>query len=167
MAYPRIIRNHNVYVDGESYFGRALQTKLPVMAVKTDAHRGAGMVGAVGMDMGLEAMSLESEFAEWSEYLLTRLGSMAELVCRPAARADDEEGFTAYVITAEGLVTTSAGDTLNPGDMASSKLMLKMDVRRYRMEIDGRTVHDVDLVRGKRVVGGVDQEAGLRRAMGL
>lgn len=167
MAYPKIIRNHNVYVDGESYFGRALQTKLPLPVVTTAAHRGAGMPGPIGIDMGLEALSLESEFAEWSEYLLGRLGSMAEVVCRPAARADDEETFTAYVITAQGLITTSTGDTLNPGDIASSKLMLKMDVRRYRMEIDGKTVHDIDLVNGKRIVAGVDQEAGIRRAMGL
>ena len=165
--YPKVIRNHNVYVDGESYFGRALQTKLPVPTVQTSAHRGAGMPGTVGLDMGLEAMSLESEFAEWAEYLLARLGNMGEIVCRPAARRDDEDEYTSYVVTAEGLITTSTGDTLNPGDINSSKLMLKMDVRRYRLEADGKTIHDIDVVRGKRVIGGSDQEAGLRRAMGL
>ena len=167
MAYPKVIRNHNVYVDGESYFGRATTTKLPVPSVMTAAHRGAGMEGPAGMDMGLEAMTLESEFAEWAAYLLGRLGTMTELVCRPAARADDEEEFTGYIVTAEGLVTTSSGETLTPGDINSSKLMLKMDVRRYRLEIDGRTVHDIDLVRGKRIIDGVDQVAGMRRAMGL
>lgn len=42
-----------------------------------------------------------------------------------------------------------------------------MAVRRYRLEIDGRIVHDIDAERMVRVVDGVDQLAGQRAALGI
>ena len=48
MAYPRFIRNFNVFIDGVSYFGRAVEAKLPDVKVATSAHRGAGMDGPIG-----------------------------------------------------------------------------------------------------------------------
>ncbi|MCA3480645.1 MAG: phage major tail tube protein, partial [Rhodobacter sp.] len=46
-------------------------------------------------------------------------------------------------------------------------LKLMMDVRYYRLEINGEQIVEIDLVNGKRVIGGVDQLADQRRAMGL
>ena len=50
-----------------------------------------------------------------------------------------------------GLITTSEPDDLKPGTV--SKLKMTMDVRAYRLELDGSTVFDIDLVNGKREPG--------------
>jgi P2 family phage contractile tail tube protein len=42
-----------------------------------------------------------------------------------------------------------------------------MDVRYYRLEINGEQIFEIDLVNGLRVIGGKDQLADIRRAMGL
>jgi P2 family phage contractile tail tube protein len=42
-----------------------------------------------------------------------------------------------------------------------------MEVRYYRLEINGEQIFEIDLVIGLRVIGGVDQLADIRRAMGL
>lgn len=164
MAIPRVIRNFNAFVDGISYFGVASEAKLPQLKIMTEAHRGAGMDGPVGIDMGTEGMSSEITFDEWKPELLAKTGSQQRFVLRPAAVGDAGDVDT-IIATIGGLITgTELGD-LKPGTKATLKLM--MDVRTYRLEINGTVLHDVDLVNGRRVVGGADQLAEIRRAMGV
>lgn len=165
MALPRTIRNFNAFVDGISYFGKATEAKLPQPKVQTEAHRGAGMEGPVGIDMGLEGMTCEITFAEWDPALLKKLGKTERFVLRPAQMGEEDEEATAIIVTVAGLVTTNETGDLKPGTNATLKLV--MDVRSYKLEVNGETVHDVDLVNAKRVIGGKDQMASIRSAMGL
>lgn len=165
MALPRIIKNFNVFVDGVSYFGIATTGKLPVVKVQTEAHRGSGMDGPVGIDVGLEALAAEFTFAEWSPALKKRLGRQERIVCRPAAQSSVDTTAGTVIATLSGLITTT-----EPGDLgvgSGSTLKLVMDVRAYRLEIDGEEVVDIDLVNAVRRIGGIDQLADMRRAMGI
>lgn len=165
MAYPRFIRNFNVFIDGVSYFGRATEGKLPDVKVATVAHRGAGMDGPVGIDMGLEGMSAEASMAEWDPVLLKKLGTQQRLVFRPAARAEDAVEATPIIATIGGLITSHELPALKPGE--NSVMKLTIDVRTYRLEIAGEEIWNIDLPNAKRVIGGVDQLASIRKAMGL
>lgn len=165
MAYPRIIRNFNVFVDGVSYFGKATEIKLPDVKIQTAAHRGAGMDGPVGVDMGMEGLAAELSCAEWDPTLLGKLGTVQRLVFRPAALAPDEVEATPIIGSVSGLITTQELPSVKPGE--PSILKMAVDVRSYRLEIGGRAVFDIDLVAGKRVIDGVDQLASIRKAMGL
>ncbi|PTE15154.1 phage major tail tube protein, partial [Cereibacter changlensis JA139] len=80
MALPRVIKNFNAFVDGISYFGLATEAKLPAVKLQTEAHRGAGMDGPVGIDVGMEGLSAEISFAEWSPALLKKLGRQERFV---------------------------------------------------------------------------------------
>jgi len=164
MAYPRIIRNFNVFADGVSYFGLAREAKMPDPKIMTAAHRGAGMDGPVGIDMGLEGLSAEVTFAEWPAAVLTSLGTLKRWVMRPAARSDEGVDQT-NIVTLAGLVTSHEFGGLKPGD--ESMLKVKLDLRQFRFEQDGTVLWDIDLESGKRVIGGVDQNASIRAAMGL
>jgi P2 family phage contractile tail tube protein len=164
MALPRVIRNFNAFVDGISYFGIALEAKLPQLKVMTEAHRGAGMDGPVGIDMGIEGMTSEITLGEWKPELLAKTGTQQRFVLRPAAAGDAGDVDT-IIATIGGLITAAEQGDLKPGTNATLKLM--MDVRTYRLEINGTVIHDVDLVNGRRVIGGVDQLADIRRAMGV
>ena len=165
MALPRKIKNFNAFVDGTSYFGIATEAKLPQLKVMTEAHRGAGMDGPVGIDMGVEGMTAEITFGEWSPALLKKPGLQQRFVLRPAAAGEVGDSADTIIATIGGLITAAETGDLKPGTDTTLKLM--MDVRYYRLEINGEQLVEIDLVNGKRVIGGVDQLADIRRAMGL
>ncbi len=166
MALPRKIRNFNVFIDGRSYFGIATEAKLPQPKLQTEAHRGAGMDGPVGIDMGMEGMSAEVTMSEWDPTLLKMLGTTGNrLVLRPVAESSVDTGTDAIVATIGGLFTSTEFGDLKPG--ADTPLKLMIDVRYYRLTVNGAEVHEIDFANGKRVIGGVDQLRGIRRAMGL
>ena len=165
MSLPRTIRNFNAFVDGISYFGRATEAKLPQVKVQTEAHRGAGMEGPVGVDMGLEGMTAEITFAEWDPALLKKLGRHERFVLRPMQMGEEDFEATTIIATMGGLITTNETGDLKPGTNATLKMM--MDVRYARLEIDGEEIYEIDLVNAKRVIGGVDQMASARSAMGM
>lgn len=165
MAYPRTIRNFNAFVDGFGYFGIATEAKLPAVKVQTEAHRGAGMEGPVGIDMGLEGMTSEITFSEWSPALLKKLGRQERFVFRPMQMGETDFTATTIIATVGGLITSPEMGDLKPG--TNSTLKLSMDVRYYRLEIDGQEIWEIDLVNAKRVIGGVDQMASARAAMGF
>lgn len=166
MALPKTIRNFNVFVDGFSYFGLVLEAKLPQPKIQTEAHRGSGMDGPVGLDVGMEALSAEVNFAEHRAELMSMLGSTGKkLVLRPAQVAPDGLDTDTIIASIGGLITQSETGNLKPG--ANSPLKLMWDVRYYRLEINGVEIFEIDFVAGIRRINGVDQLAGIRRAMGI
>lgn len=166
MALPRKIKNFNAFVDGRSYLGRATEAKLPQPKIQTEAHRGSGMDAPVGIDMGMEGMTAELTLAEWDVNVLKLLGATNRLVLRPVAESSTDTGVTDTIIaTIGGLFTGTEFGDLKPGTDVPLKIMV--DVRYYRLTVNGVEIHEIDIVNGKRVIGGVDQLAGIRRAMGV
>ncbi|PTE15911.1 phage major tail tube protein [Pseudogemmobacter blasticus] len=165
MALPRIIKNFNAFVDGISYFGLASEAKLPAVKVQTEGHRGAGMDGPVGVDVGMEALSAEITFTEWSSAVLKKLGRTERFVLRPAAGSSTDFSATTIIATMSGLITVSEPSDLKPGTAATLKI--GMDVRTYKLEMDNEVIYEIDLVNAIRRIGGVDQLAEIRRAMGF
>lgn len=165
MAFPKTIRNFNVFVDGVSYFGRATEGTLPQPTIQTAAHRGAGMDAPIGIDLGMEGMTAEITLAEWDPALLKKIGRQERFVFRPVAKAEDDETVTGFIATVGGLVTKPEVGTLQGGNLATLKLML--DVRYYKLEVDGEEIWEIDIENGVRRVDGVDQLADIRRAMGI
>ena len=100
-----------------------------------------------------------------SATLLKKPGLQQRFVLRPAAAGEVGDGADTIIATVGGLITTAETGDLKPGTDTALKLM--MDVRYYRLEINGEQIVEIDLVNGKRVIGGVDQLADIRRAMGL
>lgn len=165
MALPRLIKNFNAFHDGISYFGLVIEAKLPAVKIQTEAHRGAGMDGAVGQDVGMEGMTAEMTFAEWSAPILKTLGKKDRFVLRPAMSSASDFSASTIIATLSGLITTSEPGDLKPGTNATLKI--SMDVQAYKLEVNGEVIFDIDLVNAKRVIGGVDQLAEIRRAMGI
>lgn len=165
MSYPRTIRNFNAFVDGVGYFGIATEAKLPVVKVQTEANRNSGMEGPIGVDMGLEGMSSEISFSEWRPELLKKLGRQERFVFRPMQLGETDFEATVIIATVGGLITVAEPGDLKPG--TNSPLKLTMDVRYYRLEMNGEEIWEIDLPNAKRVIGGVDQMASARAAMGF
>lgn len=165
MTMPRLIKNFNVFMDGTSYFGRATEGKIPDLKISTSAHRGAGMDAAVGIDTGMEAMSSDATLATWDPVMLKRCGRIERFVYRPAAQSADDFTADSWIATVGGLLVTQEFGGLKPGD--ASTLKMSLDIRTYRLEWNGEVLWDIDIPNGKRIIGGVDQLAEMRSAMGL
>lgn len=165
MPYPRTIRNFNAFVDGRSYFGLCTQAQLPEPALNTEDFRGGGMDMPVPIDMGMAAMTAELKFKEWSSELLTRLGGNTRLVLRAGEMGQEDFEASALVFTLGGRVTATPQGDLGPGTEAL--LTLRWGVDYYRVQRDGETLIEIDAENAVRTVGGEDQLASLRRAMGV
>lgn len=165
MSFPRQIRNFNAFVDGISYFGRVTEGKLPDPKINTAAFRGAGMDAPAGVDMGMEAMQAELTFAEYSPAILKMTGTLQRIVFRPAAMGEGSFEADIIIATCGGLVSAQEFGALKPGENSTVKMII--DLRYYRFELNGEELWEIDVEAGKRIIGGVDQLAGIRRAMGL
>lgn len=71
----------------------------------------------------------------------------------------------AAAATCRGLVKEIDYGDWKPGEKAELKAM--MAVRRYRLELDGETIHDIDVDNMVRIVDGTDQLAAQRQALGI
>jgi len=165
MSYPRTIRNYNAFLDGISYFGKTSKAKLPALKIKTAAFRGAGMDAEVAQDQGMEAFQAELTFKEFLPEVIKKFGRKERLVLRPAAQGEDDFTADAWVFTLGGRLTTNEFDDLDPGNQSDMKIM--MDVDYYRIEKNGEELVLIDVENGKRVIGGFDQLADIRAAMGV
>ena len=165
MQYPRTIRNFNAFIDGVSYAGRATEGKLPELKLMTASHRGAGMDGSVAQDMGMEAMKAEVTLAEWVPDLITLTGTHKRMTFRPGAMGQEDVTADSFVCTMGGLWSATNFGDLKAGSDVPLKLTLEVDY--FRMLKDGVELFEIDIQAIKRVIGGVDQLADLRKAMGM
>ena len=168
MAVVNILRNVNLFVDGRGYAGRVAQVTLPKLTVKTEEHRAGGMDAPVELDMGLEKLEASWTMSSVDADLLRRWGLAAgettPCVFRGALQSEDG-GVTAAVATCRGTVREVDYGDWKPGEKAELKAM--MAVRRYRLELGGETIHDIDVDNMVRIVDGTDQLAAQRQALGI
>lgn len=165
MAYPRTIRNFNAFIDGVSYFGKSTEATLPKLNLQTEDHRGAGMDAPIAIDMGVQGMTADVSFAEWSPELCRLFGTRQNLVLRPGALGESDVTADTYIFTIGGRWSGWEGSTLKPG--GSVPLKLTTSVHYFRAEFNGEELFEIDIENGKRIINGVDQLADLRKAMGL
>jgi P2 family phage contractile tail tube protein len=165
MSYPRTIRNYNCFIDGVSYMGKSTEAKLPELKLVLANHRGAGMDGTVAQDMGMEALQSEVTMSEWSPELIKMFGTNQRMTLRPAAMGQSDFTADSFVATMGGKWTVVNFADLKPGSDVPMKLMLEVDY--YRLLKDGDELFEIDIEAGKRIIGGVDQLAGIRAAMGI
>lgn len=165
MEYPRTIKNFNGFIDGVGYAGRATDAKLPELKLMTAAHRGGGMDGSVAQDVGMEALTAEITLADWPPELIKKFGTRQRMVLRPVATGEDDFSANAIIATLGGKFTVVNFADLKPGSDVPLKLTLEVDY--FRMQHDGDELFEIDIKAAKRVIGGVDQLAEQRRAMGF
>jgi len=166
MAFPRKIKNFNAFVDGRSYFGIVLTGTMPTLELNTAEWRGGGMDAPLTVDMGMSALEATLVFAEFRPELLRSFGTRTLFVLRAAAQAEaDIVNADALAFTMRGRITGSEPSEFGAGNDVTHTLTMAPD--RYKIELAGEVLVDIDIEAGKRVIGGTDQTEAIRRAMGL
>lgn len=171
MALPRKLKQMNVFLDGESYLGVAEEYTPAKLTKKFEKYRGAGMLGAVNINMGYDdgALDTEATFGGYVADLVRKsnTGRHDGVVLRfaGAMQRDDTGEVAALEITTRGRIEEIDRGTYKVGDNSQTKF--KLVNTYYREVIDGVTVCEIDLVNMIDTANGEDMLADIRRAIGI
>ncbi len=169
MSLPRKLKNMNLFGDGESYLGQVAEVKLPVLARAMEGYRGGGMNGPVKIDMGQNALDLESKFGGMMRSILRQYGVTrhdgVQLRFAGGYQRDDTGAVDAVEVVVRGRHEEIDMGNSKPGD--DTEFTVKTACSYYKLTINGVTEIEIDLVNMVETVGGVDRLAAQRRAIGL
>ena len=155
-------------LSGRGYAGKVAEFTLPKLTVKTEEYRAGGMDAPVELDMGMEKLECDFSLDSVDRGAL-RLWGLAEgskppLTFRGAVQ-DKDGTVRAVIVRTRGQIKEVDWGSWKPGEKATLKFMAAVDY--YRLEIDGETIHEIDIENMVRTVNGTDQVAARRAALGL
>lgn len=168
MGLPRKLKNMNAFVDGRSFLGVIAEFEEPKLAIKTEEYRGGGMLGAVMMDMGLEAMEAKIKMGGHEASLIRKFGTTrvdgVRLRLVGAYQRDDGGSAQAVECFIGGRFTEINPGTAKAGEDTEHEYTVPLSY--YRREVDGRVEVEIDMVAGVFVVDGIDRYAEIRAIIG-
>lgn len=164
---PRVLKGFSVSIDGRGYVGRSETVKLPDLAVKSEEFRGAGMDAPVDLDMGMEKLDIQITLAEYDPNVIKLFGLFSAdtpIVLRGAIQRQGEDAV-AVEIRAQGGVKNIGRDDWTQGNKGN--MQIQVNCNRYIEKQAGETLVEIDILNSKRIIGGVDQLASMRAALGI
>ncbi|QBZ91125.1 phage major tail tube protein [Pseudomonas viciae] len=165
---PETLANLNLFADGVSFQGDVPSLTLPKLTLKMEEHRGGGMDAPVELDMGMEKQ--EANFTttgvrrESLKFFGLADGTAFNGTFRGAYKGLKGK-VTPVIVTLRGTLKEVDMGDWKPGDKAEIKHSIGLTY--YKLEVDGRTVYEIDPIGMRRVINGVDQLAAQRSALGL
>ncbi|WNZ80310.1 MAG: phage major tail tube protein [Pseudomonas rhizophila] len=165
---PETLANLNLFADGVSFQGDVPSLTLPKLTLKMEEHRGGGMDAPVELDMGMEKQ--EANFTttgvrrESLKFFGLADGTAFNGTFRGAYKGLKGK-VTPVIVTLRGTLKEVDMGDWKAGDKAEIKHAVGLTY--YKLEVDGRTVYEIDPIGMRRVINGVDQLAAQRSALGL
>lgn len=169
MALPRVIKNMNVFNEGESFIGEAKTVTLPTLTRKMEDYRGAGMSGTVKIDMGMEALEMKIVFGGLVRAFLAQFGitqaAGAYLRFAGAIQRDDTGEVDSIEIVVRGRHSEMEMGDAEVGELADFTVTTALAY--YKLTWNGSTLIEIDPLNMIEIVDGVDRLAEQRSAIGL
>ena len=166
--YKNIIKNCNVFFDGNHFAGKSEELTLPKLTIKTEEFRAGGMDVPAEIDMGMEKLEASFDISGVEAGILKKLGiatgEKTPLTFR-AAQQDADGSIKPVVVEMHGFIKEADMGTWKPGSRAKTKY--KMIVDSYKLTYAGKPVIEIDVMNCKRIINGVDHLAGVRSAIGM
>ncbi|AZO67703.1 phage major tail tube protein [Mesorhizobium sp. M6A.T.Cr.TU.017.01.1.1] len=164
-ALPRQLKAFNLYLDGGSFAGRCDSITLPTITLLTEEHRAGGMDAPKKLEMGMEAMTATIILSDYDPAIISLIGvDNIPLTARGAVQAQGKNAEAA-VVNMRGLLAVTEFSEWKPGTKSTKTLTYELDYFRYR-QADVEYV-EIDIINMVRRIGGVDQLATQRNAIGL
>lgn len=162
---PRVLKNLNLIVDGRGYAGRVDELTLPKLTFKTEDHRAGGMDAPVELEMGMERLEASFVLSDYDEDLIRLFGRFdVQMTARGAIQRQGEDAVAVVVQMRGGQREIDPGNW-KPGDKAVQTFSLALAY--YKLTIGGQEMIEIDVANMVRKVGGTDQLATQRTALGL
>lgn len=168
MAARDVLKNCNLFVDGRGYAGQVEEMTPPALTLVTEEFKGGGMNAPVEITMGMEKLNSMFSLISYDRDVLSLFGvaegNQLGAVIRGALESFD--GAVKSVIhTMRGKIKKIDPGTWKPGEKAP--LAVEMALRYYKQEVNGATIHEIDVENMVCVVNGIDQLAAQRVALGI
>ena len=163
--------NSNVYVDGDSYLGKASEVTLPEINIKTIEHDGLGMLGTPETFAGLEKMEATIKFNSFYPEVQKKVSNPLKSYIYQI-RANLEKNTSAGVVANIPVIVilnmrmkSDKGDSWKKGESAGKEYGFA--VNAYKLTIDGEVIHDIDIFSETYIVNGVDIMAEAKKNLGI
>lgn len=164
---PKILKNFNLFVDGNGYAGRAEEVSPPKLTIKTEELRAGGMDAPAAIDMGMEKLEASFMLVEYDPAVIKQFGLVSGNAVSLTLRGAlvDDTTTTPMVIRIQGMFNEMDFGKFKAGD--KSTLQCAIVCRYYSLEIDGKKIVEIDIDNMTRVIDGQDQLADVRAALGI
>lgn len=166
---PRVLKQFNLFNEGESYIGQLNEVELPKLARKIEEWRGGGMNGPVGLDMGIEKLEMGLTSGGFMRQLFSQFGiGRADGVLlrfTGAYQRDDTAEVDAVEVIGRGRIQEIEPGNAKAGD--KSEMKAKFMLTYYKLTINGASIIEIDLINMIEIIDGVDRLAEQRRAIGI
>lgn len=164
---PRLVKNFAVFIDGRAYNGRADEVELPKLTIKTEEHRAGGMDAPVEVDMGMEKLECKVTLSDYDPEVAKLIGlynAGTQIVLRGAIQRQGEPAQPVEIRMRGGVKELDRG-SWKAGDKATTSVSIAC--MSYSERINGEEVVNIDVENMIRTIGGVDQLAEVRSALGI
>ncbi|MCG8471380.1 MAG: phage major tail tube protein [Desulfobacterales bacterium] len=164
---PKKLKNFTAFSDGYGFTGLITEVETPKLALKMEEFRAGGMDAAIELEMGMEKLESTLTFAEYNEEIFKLFGlvdgNAVSLTLRGARQND--QGTDEIIINMRGRYKELDSGSWKPGDLATLKASVALGY--YKLTIGGKELIEIDVQNMVRKIGGVDQLAEQRKALGF
>lgn len=164
---PRILKNFNLFVDGNSYIGKADEVVLPKLALKTEEYRAGGLDTPVEIEMGTEKLNMEFSLSEFNPDTLSLWGLTTGGLKTVSLRGSLENEFTIDRLNVQGYGRVKEIDSGTLKAHERSTIKFVMSLLYYKLSVGSKNIIEVDVINMRRVINGFDQILLRRLNLGL
>lgn len=164
------IVNANVYIDGNSFLGKAEEIKLPDVAVSMVEHKALGLVGKVELPSGIEKMEATIKWNSLYDEVLKKAAN-------PYQPVQLQARFSLETYAGGGRIKEVPGVVFLTGTFKKFPLggfkqhdnveaETALNITYIRLVVDGKDIVEVDALANIYKVDGVDLLAQYRQNVG-
>ncbi|GLS27370.1 phage major tail tube protein [Marinibactrum halimedae] len=167
MIIPKVLKNFNLFVDGNGFAGLVEQVTLPKLSLKMSDIYNGGMDAPIDLEMGMDKLECSFSLSEYNADIIKQFGlrNGAQVSLTMRGGLDAENGVVPVIVKLTGAWKDLDMGSWKPGEKAP--LNANVTLRYYKLTIGTEDLVEVDVVNMVRVIDGVDQLAEMRTAIGL
>lgn len=169
MALPHILKDFNLFGDGNNYQGQIPELTLPELARRMVEYEGGGMDGPIEVDHGNELQEFEWTAGGMIVDIFDTYGSPihdAAMLRMTGSYESDEDGGTIPVeIVMRGRHKTISMGDASKGD--NNQISVTTTLSYFKLVVDGEDVIERDVPGYVFNVRGTDRLAERRQNLGL
>jgi P2 family phage contractile tail tube protein len=164
------VTNANIYINGNSFLGKAEEIDLPKITAKMAEHKALGMAGSIELPAGFDKMEARIKWNSFYKDAMVMMANPYEVVslqCRSSL-----ETYTAAARTGEAPVVVflkgqfKSVPTGNFKQHDNVEMESNLAVTYVKVEIDGQPVVEFDAIANIYKVDGIDILAQYRSNIG-
>lgn len=168
MAIQHVFSNLNAFVAGKGYLGRVAEFTPPSLAPVVREYKAGGMGAEVAIPMGaVEKLECSFTITGYDPDIFKQFavvpGRLVQL--RFTGALTDYDGTCRPIEISMRAVLSYEPDAWKPAE--ASDLKVNAMCHYYKLDIDGRTLVEIDPVNMVAVIDGRDQLAEMRAALGV